>query len=171
MSSNPSHNEALDRAKQRIEQLEKDTSALEPEKFETEFEVEEDLGADYYRKFSRAFQDFCSTFQLDAHSLSIVEEDKLGGNYMSQSQNDDTLIVFKLTNRFPPLAEQKSAQLDIVVAQNSNQHIPSKFNLRFTHKQGEDSFKVNCCTVIVLDKQKLPAVLQKSKFWISMANL
>jgi len=171
MSSNPSHNEALERAKQRIEQLEKDTSALEPEKFDAEFEVEEDLGADYYRKFSRAFQDFCSTFQLNAQSLSIIEEDKLGGNYMSQSQNDDTLIVFKLTNRFPPLAEQKSAQLDIVVAQNSNQHIPSKFNLRFTHKQGEDSFKVNCCTVIVLNKQKLPAVLQKSKFWITMANL
>ena len=164
MSSNPSHNEALERAKQRIEQLEKDTSALEPEKFDAEFEVEEDLGADYYRKFSRAFQDFCSTFQLNAQSLSIIEEDKLGGNYMSQSQNDDTLIVFKLTNRFPPLAEQKSAQLDIVVAQNSNQHIPSKFNLRFTHKQGEDSFKVNCCTVIVLKNKSFQRFFKNQNF-------
>jgi len=164
MSSNPSHNEALERAKQRIEQLEKDTSALEPEKFDAEFEVEEDLGADYYRKFSRAFQDFCSTFQLNAQSLSIIEEDKLGGNYMSQSQNDDTLIVFKLTNRFPPLAEQKSAQLDIVVAQNSNQHIPSKFNLRFTHKQDEDSFKVNCCTVIVLKNKSFQRFFKNQNF-------
>lgn len=170
-NNHPLPNEEFEQAKQRIEQLEQEKQSALPEVFDSEFIIDEDLGANYYRKLTTAFKDFCTAFQLPFTDFSIIEEDKVSGNYLRQSQSEEVVVVFKLKNLFPPISVQKSAQLDIVVAQSCNQNLPSKFNLRFTNNHNADTFSINQCKVIVFEKTKLSSVVQKSKFWITMANL
>lgn len=171
MNNNQHQKNSFEASKKRIEQVGKNQELVVPELFESEFTIEEDLGADYYRKLTNGLKDFCSCFQLPFNGFTLVEEDPIGGNYLRQSTSDESIIVFKLTNLFSPVSEQKSAQLDVVVSQSCNLKLPSKFNLRFTNDKEENNFAINNCKVIVLEEKKLEYVEQQSKFWITMVNL
>lgn len=173
VENNNMHEDKLADVQDRISKLQEDKDAFVPEVYQSSFEIDEKLGADYYRSLTKNFEDFCNVFQLDNYyeKLKIIEDDKVGGNYLMKLESDSLVVIFKLKNNFPPVLTTKSSQLDIVVSQSENDNLPNKFNLRFTDTLQENTFKINTCTVITLEEAKLKIVEQKAKFWITMSTL